>query len=62
VTEPSGVDRSPGEPGESAAVRAVRAAEERLAAVEGTPAAAHPATYDEVHAVLQDALADLDEH
>ena len=49
------------EPVDSAAVRAVRAAEERLAAVEGTPAAAHVSTYDEVHAVLQDALADLDE-
>jgi len=47
---------------ETAAVRAVRAAEERLAAIEGGPAAAHLSTYDEVHAVLQDALADLDEH
>jgi hypothetical protein len=44
-------------------VPAVRDAEDRLAAVDvtGTPAATHVATYDEVHAVLQDALADLDE-
>lgn len=51
-----------GPAGNIPAVRRVREAGERLAAVEGTPAAAHVATYDEVHAVLQDALADLDEH
>lgn len=66
MSESPAAERSPSptphQPVDSAAVRAVRAAEERLAAVEGTPAAAHVATYDEVHAVLQDALADLDEH
>ena len=45
------------------AVAAVRAAEARLRNLDpsGTPAATHVSTYEEVHAVLQDALADLDE-
>jgi hypothetical protein len=49
--------------GEADGVPAVREAEARLRALDvtGTPAASQVATYDEVHAVLQDALADLDE-
>jgi hypothetical protein len=66
VSESFTDDVAPGEAPDAtaatAAVRAVRRAEEQLAATEGTPAAAHLSTYDEVHAVLQDALADLDEH
>jgi hypothetical protein len=48
---------------EAAGVPAVREAEDRLKGMDvtGTPAGTHVATYDEVHAVLQDALADLDE-
>jgi hypothetical protein len=66
VSESFAADRqpvaAPAEPVDGGVERAVRAAGEQLAAVEGAPAAAHVATYDEVHAVLQDALADLDEH
>ena len=52
---------TPDDPTQPAAVAAVRAAEGRLAALDELPVAAHIATYDDVHAVLQDALAELDE-
>ena len=38
----------------------VDAALDRLAALDGEPLADHVAGYDEVHRLLQDALADLD--
>jgi hypothetical protein len=46
---------------EPAAARQVRQAQQRLGELDGQPVTAHIETYDEVHAVLQDALAELDE-
>ena len=39
----------------------VLAARERLASLEGTPVPEHVQVFDEVHRLLQDALASLDE-
>jgi hypothetical protein len=52
---------TPDDESKPAAVAAARAAEERLAELDELPVAAHIAIYDDVHAVLQDALAELDE-
>jgi hypothetical protein len=46
---------------EPAGLARIRQAQQRLGDIDGQPVAAHIETYDEVHAVLQDALADLDE-
>lgn len=46
---------------EPAAAAHVRAAQQRLGDLEGAPVAAHIQTYDDVHAALQGALAELDE-
>ncbi|HEU0129390.1 MAG TPA: hypothetical protein VFQ85_00180 [Mycobacteriales bacterium] len=43
----------------AAEVAVVRAARERLTALDGTPVAGHVAVYDEVHDVLQGTLAGL---
>ncbi len=50
------------EPARSAAeaVRAAQAAQTRLAELAGQPVARHVTVYDEVHSVLQGALAGLD--
>ncbi|MEP7053817.1 MAG: hypothetical protein ABI912_01040 [Actinomycetota bacterium] len=50
-----------GEVEEPAAIRQVRSAQRRLGELDELPVAAHIETYDAVHAVLQDALAALDE-
>ena len=54
-------DQSSAGPETPAAAGQVRAAAARLDELAGLPVAAHSATYDDVHTVLQDALADLDE-
>lgn len=51
----------PSEAAEPAAAAHVRAAQQRLGDLDAAPVAAHIQTYDDVHAALQDALAELDE-
>ena len=51
----------PGVPGPGATVSVATVAAERLANLAGLPVAEHVAVFDEVHRLLQDALATLDQ-
>jgi hypothetical protein len=59
TTDASSPQHSDGE--DPAGLARIRHAQQRLGELDAQPVAMHIDTYDEVHAVLQDALADLDE-